>query len=89
MKSNEPQNPQLNIGAVSGSFYKCIADDYSTYRKGNIYSEESIGKYLIENPKDWKKVLPYPTSKQIIAAFEKNENVTKIIKALKQWQNYR
>ena len=90
MKNDDlKQEGQCAIHDVSGSFYKCIANDYSSYQKGKIYSENEIGKYLAENPKDWKKVLPYPTSKEIIAAFENKENVTKVIKALKQWQNYR
>lgn len=89
MNSNKPQKPQLNIGAVSGSFYKCKADDYSYYEKGKIYHKDSIGKYLIENPKDWVSVLDYPTSKELLECLENGTNKAKIIKSLKQWQNYR
>jgi hypothetical protein len=86
---NEPQKPQLNIGAVSGSFFKCKADDYSSYEKGKIYHKDSIGKYLIENTKDWISVLDYPTSKELLECFENGTNKAKIVKSLKQWQNYR
>lgn len=86
---NYSETVNSDLGAVSGSFYKCVADDYYTYHKGKIYSSESIGKYLIDNPKDWKKVLPYPTTKELLAALEKNERVSQVIKSLKQWQNCR
>lgn len=85
----EAQTEQLDIPVVSGSFFKCKANDYSTYEKGKIYHKDSIGKYLIENPKDWVSVLDYPTSKQILDCIENGTNKSKIIKSLKQWQNYR
>ena len=77
------------LGAISGSFFKCKADDYSSYEKGKIYHKDSIGKYLIENPKDWISVLDYPTSKELLECLENGTNKVKIIKSLKQWQNYR
>jgi hypothetical protein len=89
MNLNEAQKPQLNIGTVSGNFFKCKVDDYSSYEKGKIYHKDSIKEYLIEHPKDWVSVLDYPTSKELLDCFTNGTNKTKIIKALKQWQNYR
>ena len=77
------------LGAVRRSFFKCKADDYLSYEKGKIYHKDSIGKYLIENPKDWVSVLDYPKSKEILDCIKNGTNKAKIVKALKQWQNYR
>jgi hypothetical protein len=74
---------------VSGSFFKCKSNDYSSYDKGKIYHKDSIGKYLIQNPKDWVSVLDYPTSKELLECLENGTNKNKVIKSLKQWQNYR
>lgn len=79
---------QLGISVVSGSFFKCKSDDYSSYIKGKIYHKDSIAKYLIEYPKDWVPVLDYPTSKELLECLESGANKDKIIKSLKQWQNY-
>ena len=87
MNNNEIENGFK--GAVSGSFFTFRANDYSTFQKGKIYNKESIGNYLTENPKDWASVLDYPTSKELLDCFENGTNKTKIIKSLKQWQNYR
>jgi len=87
MNNRKPKNGFK--GAVSGSFFKCKANDYSTFQKGKIYNKESIGNYLIENPKDWVSVLDYPTSKDFLDCIENGTNKSKIIKSLKQWQNYR
>ena len=76
-------------GAVSGSFFKCKSDDYSTFIKGKIYHKDSIGNHLIEYPKDWVSVLDYPTSKELLDCLENGTNKAKIIKSLRQWQNYR
>ena len=77
------------LGAVRRSFFKCKANDYLSYKKGKIYHKDSIGKYLIENPKDWVSVLDYPKSKEILDCIKNGTNKAKIVKALKQWQNYR
>jgi hypothetical protein len=68
------------------SFYKCVSSEYSTYKKGKIYPIEAVGQYLFDHPKDWKKVLPYPTTQELIECLEKGKNSKIIIKALKQWQ---
>jgi hypothetical protein len=70
-----------------GGYYKCKANDYSSFKKGEIYHVWNIGKYLIDNPKDWSPVLPYPSSKEILDCLENGNNKGKIIKALKQWKN--
>ncbi len=68
-------------------YYKCISDEYSTYKKGQIYNKSSIGRYLIEHPLDWKKVDSYPTTKELISCIETGENKNKILKTLKQWKS--
>jgi len=57
MKLNEPQNPPLNIGAVSGSatpnFLKVAVDELLTYRtpkKIIDYIEAEKMKSIIGNP---------------------------------------
>lgn len=72
---------------LAAVYYKCVGTNYSTFIKGQIYHRDTIGKYLQEYPKDWKKVLPYPTTQELLAAFEKNERVSQVIRALKQWSN--
>ena len=74
---------------LAAVYYKCVGTNYSTFIKGQIYHRDTIGKYLEEYPKDWKKVLPYPTTHELLAAFEKNERVSQVIRALKQWSNCR
>lgn len=76
-------------GAVSSSFFKCKSDDYSTFIKGKIYHKDNIGNHLIDHPKDWVSVLDYPTAKELLECLENGNKKTKIIKSLKQWQNYR
>lgn len=68
------------------SYYKCVSHDYYTFDKGSIYSSESIGIYLTKHPKDWKKVLPYPSTIELLDAFEKNVKKSQVIKALNQWR---
>jgi hypothetical protein len=57
MNSNEPQKPQLNIGAVSGSatpnFLKVAVDELFTYRtpkKIIDYIEDEKMRAIIGNP---------------------------------------
>lgn len=70
-------------------YYKCLNDDYRTFNKGSIYFITLVGKYVHDNPEDWKAVLPYPTAKEIIDCIENGNNKTIILKALKQWKNRR
>lgn len=85
---NEPNNPQLNISIFKDSFFICKADDYSSFEKGKVYSKNAIGKYLTKHPKDWKLLLDYPTTKELIECIEYGKNKSKIVKSLKQWKNY-
>ena len=78
--------PLLRLGAVCGSFFICKADDYSSFEKGKVYSKNEIGKYLIEHPKDWRVLLNYPTTTELLECIESGKNKSKIVKALKQWQ---
>jgi hypothetical protein len=70
-------------------YYKCKSDEYSSFTKGKIYSIESIGKYLTNNPEDWSPALPFPEIKEILDCIENGTNKTKIVKALKQWSKTR
>lgn len=70
-------------------YYKCLVSDYSYFVKGYCYSEDEIngeGEYLFEYPKDWQKVLPKPTTQEIIKTIETGENKKNVLRALKQWK---
>jgi len=67
-------------------YYKCLKGGWSSFEKGKIYPKEFIGHWLIEYPKDFRKVLPYPSTQELIDAIEEQKNLTKILKALKQWK---
>ena len=71
---------------VSQNFYKCKDDGYSYYEKGKVYPGTLIFEHIIDYPKDWQKVLPYPTTNEIIDAMEKGIKKTTVLRALKQWK---
>lgn len=65
--------------------YRCKANDYGTYKKGNIYRESDIGRYLIRNPEDWEKLPAYPTTEELLECLDSGENKVNIQEILKQW----
>lgn len=67
-------------------YYKCVSNDYNQFSKGKNYTEKSIGKYLEEYPKDFKKINSYPSVEELIECIENGTNKNKIIKTLKQWK---
>jgi len=76
----------IQLLSIIDNYYKCKSDEYSSVTKGHVYSGAFIGEYVIEHPKDWQKVLPYPTAIEIIDAIENGINTKKVLKALKQWK---
>ena len=68
-------------------YFKCVSNEYSTFVKGKIYRKDIIGRYLLDYPDDFKPVLPYPTTQELIDAITDGKNVTKILRSLKQWKN--
>lgn len=72
---------------VEPIYYKCVANDWTSFDKGRNYHVNQIGEYLSQYPLDFKPVLPMPTVKELIAAIQTGEGKSKVLKALKQW-NY-
>lgn len=68
-------------------FYKCVGDDWALFEKGEIYTIYEIGGYIEKHPEDFKPVLPYPTTRELIETIETGKNKTKVLKALRQWSN--
>lgn len=72
---------------LAAVFFKCQTRDWAFFDKGKIYHKNVIGKYLFEFPNDFKPVLEYPTSKDLIECIVNGKNKSKILKALKQWSS--
>lgn len=70
-------------------FYKCKSIEYSSFHKGKIYPKDIIGKYIQQYPLDWQKVLPFPTTEELIECINSGKNKIQIIKTLKQWKSCR
>lgn len=90
----EPQQPIETTSApimpnhmLAAVFFKCQTRDWAFFDKGKIYHKNVIGKYLFEFPNDFKPVLEYPTSKDLIECIVNGKNKSKILKALKQWSS--
>ena len=79
--------PTIANEVLAAVFFKCQTNDWSSFVKGKIYHKDVIGKYLIEYPNDFKAVLEYPTSIELIECITNGENKSKILKALKQWSS--
>ena len=84
MNKVEIITPQIN--EIQNNFYKCKSEDYSYYEKGIVYPGTLIVEHVKEYPKDWQKVLPYPTTKEIIDAIENGTKIVGVLSALKQWK---
>lgn len=82
--TSAPITPNPMLAAV---FFKCQTRDWAFFDKGKIYHKNVIGKYLFEFPNDFKPVLEYPTSKDLIECIVNGKNKSKILKALKQWSS--
>ena len=74
---------------VTNFYFKCKSSEYSSIKKGQICAFYDIEPYLEQYPDDWQKVLPYPTSSEILDCIENGKNKNIIVKALKQWKHQR
>jgi len=70
-------------------YYKCLSDDYESFDKGRMYSGVWCEGFVRQHPEDWKEVLPYPNTLDLIDCIENGKNKTKVLKALKQWKNHK
>lgn len=60
------------------NYYKCINDDYASFKKGQIVSEYAINsihdKILTDYPEDWKLIKHIkPTYEEVVEALQSDD----------------